>query len=327
MNNTIHGSEWEDYLDSLYDWVNSRLTAYQEGEISKEEYYKDYDYFKMELKRVYSIIEDERKRREKNPTEKIEPQVIKPDLIFQYFYGEEKKEIIEEDSKETISEIPEESIQAQEKIVESQSQKPLFEAIKKVQSKKKHTPTNQNYTQIQIVLLGESAVGRTSLRRAFLGKHFINEHLSTVGAAMEDKIITVENEHFKITLVDLGGQDFYAPVRANFYKKANGALLVFDLSRKNTFIKLDSWLREFFMHTKRGLPFIIVGNKSDLKRAVKREEGIQLAESLSRQTMHAGFEVKYFETSAKERINVDEVFLELIRQIKHFNHGKKQMSN
>ncbi|RMG41874.1 MAG: hypothetical protein D6732_01800, partial [Methanobacteriota archaeon] len=87
MNDAVHGSEWTEYLDKLYEWVNSRLTAYQNGEISKEEYYRDYDYYKMEIKRVYAIIE-ERKRKKKNQ-QPIQSQVIKPDLIFKYFYENE----------------------------------------------------------------------------------------------------------------------------------------------------------------------------------------------------------------------------------------------
>ncbi len=192
-----------------------------------------------------------------------------------------------------------------------------MKALDQIKTQPKTKKTSE-ITNIQIVLLGESGVGRSSLRRAFLGKHFIPEHLSTVGAAMDDRIVNIDGRHYKITLVDLGGQDFYAPIRANFYRKAKGALLVFDLTRKETFVKLDSWLREFFRHTQRGLPFLLVGNKADLKRKVPYEEGQLLAENLSKQTAHVGFEVKYFETSAKDNYNVDLVFEELIKQIVNF---------
>ena len=320
MNDAVHGSEWTEYLDKLYEWVNSRLTAYQNGEISKEEYYRDYDYYKMEIKRVYAIIE-ESKRKKKNQTP-VQNQVIKPDLIFKYFYENEPlPDDLQEKapSPQTVErQSPTKVVQAPQPISQPQETSPkVIEALDKIQHKPKSTPSSET-VNIQVVLLGESGVGRSSLRRAFLGKHFIPEHLSTVGAAMDDRIFEVDGKKCKITLVDLGGQDFYAPIRANFYRKARGALLVFDLTRKETFVKLDSWLREFFRHTKRGLPFILVGNKADLKRTVPFEEGRILAENLSKQTAHVGFEVKYIETSAKDNYNVDRVFEELIRQIIKF---------
>lgn len=329
MNDAVHGSEWTEYLDKLYEWVNSRLTAYQNGEITKEQYYKDYDYYKLEIKRVYAIIEGQ-KRNKKNH-EPIQSQVIKPDLIFKYFYENEPvPEDVEEITHETQepnlhdsfeitqgNPIPQDMEVSQTQIDPPQVTPNVFKALEKLPTKANVTKTKEPIP-LQIVLLGESGVGRSSLRRAFLGKHFIPEHLSTVGAAMDDKIITVDDQPYKVTLVDLGGQDFYAPIRANFYRKAKGALLVFDLTRKETFVKLDAWLREFFRHTKRGLPFVIVGNKADLKRMVPYEEGRLLAENLSKQTSHVGFEVKYFETSAKDNYNVELVFEDLIRQIAGF---------
>ncbi len=179
-----------------------------------------------------------------------------------------------------------------------------------------NTKTKQQMTNFNFVLLGNSGVGRTSIRRAIMGKNFIKQHLSTVGASMDVKSIEIDGHMIKLTLMDLGGQDFYASVRANFYRNIHGAVIVFDLSDKGSFIQLDKWLLELYQNTPgKAIPFLLVGNKSDLKRQVKRDDAKKLAENLSQQVAKHGFKVPYLEVSAKNNEGIITIFETLARTI------------
>ena len=168
--------------------------------------------------------------------------------------------------------------------------------------------------QINLVLLGNSSVGRTSIRRAIMGKNFIKQHLSTVGASMDEKTLEFDGELIKFTIMDLGGQDFYASVRANFYRNIQAAVIVFDLNDRSTFIQVDKWILELYQNTRdKAVPFILVGNKSDLKRQVKKEDGMKLAENLSKQVAKYGFKVPYLEVSAKKNEGIREIFATITR--------------
>ncbi len=179
-----------------------------------------------------------------------------------------------------------------------------------------NTKTKQQMTNFNFVLLGNSGVGRTSIRRAIMGKNFIKQHLSTVGASMDVKSIEIDGHMIKLTLMDLGGQDFYASVRANFYRNIHGAVIVFDLSDKGSFIQLDKWLLELYQNTPgKAIPFLLVGNKSDLKRQVKRDDARKLAENLSQQVAKYGLKVPYLEVSAKNNEGIITIFETLARTI------------
>jgi small GTP-binding protein len=175
-----------------------------------------------------------------------------------------------------------------------------------------------------VVLLGESSVGRTSIRRAIMGKNFIEQHLSTVGASMEKKVIVLDEKEIEFTLMDLGGQDFYASVRSNFYRNVKAALVVFDLTKRETFNAVDKWLRELYSNSKKQvLPFILVGNKKDMKREVSPEDGQRLSNHLSNQTRKNGYVIPYIEVSAKTGENVNKIFEILGRQLMQLQSNGK----
>jgi small GTP-binding protein len=150
--------------------------------------------------------------------------------------------------------------------------------------------------------------------------------MATIGAdfAKKDTKIHFEGEDYIIESLiwDLAGQDAYKIVRESFYEAAAGALLVVDITRRDTFLSTDKWITELWTNNGSGpIPFVILANKSDLRSkepeaALSKEETDKLVEEIcSRARLKAPFNYIFFETSAIDGINVNEAFDALLREI------------
>ncbi|MHA1302874.1 MAG: Rab family GTPase [Candidatus Heimdallarchaeaceae archaeon] len=172
----------------------------------------------------------------------------------------------------------------------------------------------------KIVLIGDGAVGKTSIRLQYMGYGFQTSHLMTLGAdfsAIDKKV--VPGESWKFQIWDLAGQQMFEQVRARFYQGAQGALLVFDITRPNTFQNLPSWLNELYKFNGTGVvPVIVLANKSDLKnrKSVKFKNVEKYVEQLNQKTKRYGVENFCLETSAKTGLNIDQAFELLGRNIR-----------
>jgi small GTP-binding protein len=165
----------------------------------------------------------------------------------------------------------------------------------------------------KVILLGDGAVGKTSLVQRFMEGTFKMDYLPTIGAQVYTK--AVREEGTKVTLVvwDISGQPAFSNVRSDYYKGAMGIVLVFDLTRSGTFDHLDGWLSEAMKYTKS--PRIIVsGSKCDLEhdRKVLQTSGEQFASKIR---------APYFETSAKDGKNVEKVFTLLANALVKYSSG------
>lgn len=171
--------------------------------------------------------------------------------------------------------------------------------------------------RIKLVLIGEGAVGKTSIARAYLGQTFAHGYKATVGAdfyvkrdIIEDPVLGKVQTEFLIW--DLAGQPQFSQVRPLYYRGARAAIAVFDLTRKETFYALPNWINEFWKNAGGAWPLILVGNKADLrgkKPCLPYEYGKAYAERLSRVL---GVEVPYVETSALTNYNITEAFHKLV---------------
>ncbi|RLI70277.1 MAG: hypothetical protein DRP02_08365 [Candidatus Gerdarchaeota archaeon] len=172
----------------------------------------------------------------------------------------------------------------------------------------------------KIVLLGDGAVGKTSIREQYLGKGFKEGYSMTIGADFCVKRVQLSNDLVvTFQIWDLAGQQRFDVVRAVYFKGTSGALLVFDVSNPRSFENLPSWLNELTKNNyNRIVPIVLIGNKTDLRGqtpCLPKDAGLQYAKALSEWT---GFEVPYLETSAKTGLNIDEAFRLLSRQIEAF---------
>ncbi|MHA1490770.1 MAG: Rab family GTPase [Promethearchaeota archaeon] len=165
--------------------------------------------------------------------------------------------------------------------------------------------------KLKVLLTGAAAVGKTSLVQRFIKNRFAANYKLTVGVDILTKDVEYKpGEIATLSIWDIGGQQRFEFIRSTFYKGAAGALLVFDLTRDQTYTEVRKWLTEIRQFTDEKIPFILIGNKVDLVEdvgvVIDREEARELAESEGS---------IYIETSAKTGINVDESFTELTRRI------------
>lgn len=134
----------------------------------------------------------------------------------------------------------------------------------------------------KIVMLGDGAVGKTALTIRFTEDHFEADYKRTIGSDFSVKRIDVPERDAKVTLQvwDLAGQPRFEVVRQSFYRGARGGLLIFDVTRRRTFMNLDRWKEEAFKNIGREVPLVVVANKVDLEdaRIVTTEEGKKYAD-------------------------------------------------
>ncbi len=180
----------------------------------------------------------------------------------------------------------------------------------------------------KVVILGEGAVGKTSLRKRYIGKGFTNSHLMTLGSDFANADIRVgEGKILKAQIWDLAGQPHFKAIRQRFLLKAKGAIVVFDLTRPETFYNLPGWLNELWTSNKTfRIPLIIVGNKIDLKKSKDLKlDTIQnfIAQLQSRKELE-GVSIQYIETSAKTGENVETAFKELGKIIVELLENKEK---
>ena len=162
---------------------------------------------------------------------------------------------------------------------------------------------------INLFLLGNFSVGKTSLLNKFVKNTFTEFYLPTIGFDRSTKIITLaKDKNIKISFYDTAGQERYRSIASNLIKYSDGAILVFDITKKETFNAIPKWIESVREHKGNDYPITLIGNKLDLKeeREVEAVEGKKLAEKY-------GF--SFFETSSKEGTNVHESILELALKI------------
>lgn len=166
-----------------------------------------------------------------------------------------------------------------------------------------------NY-KFKILLVGPAAVGKTSLIERFGKSQFATDYKITVGVSILTKDVEYEPGQFAtLSIWDIGGQAKFAGIRTTFYQGALGALLVFDLSRSDTWDQMKNWKAEVNQFAG-NIPMVVIGNKLDLLEVVgefiDREECRRWAEEIGS---------IYIETSAKSGTNVEAAFIELTRRI------------
>jgi len=170
----------------------------------------------------------------------------------------------------------------------------------------------------KVIIIGPGAVGKTSLLHRFVEDKFSFRYKMTIGADFLSKIIQGypnPDTTVKLQIWDIGGQDRYKFLRSSFFDGANGALIVFDLSRWHTFEEIEGWLSDLREYAGEHIPFALIGNKADL--IDKKDE---LYERESAEVFAKKEKTYYVETSAKTGENVEGAFLNLThRMLKNVN--------
>ena len=168
---------------------------------------------------------------------------------------------------------------------------------------------NKEYDLLfKLILIGDSYVGKSNILLKYLKNQFNENSKTTVGVEFGTKNIIINNKRIKIQIWDTAGQERYRSITSAYYKGAKGALIVYDITRKNTFDNIDKWITDLKLNGDENICIIILGNKSDLidKREINKNDGIKKAEM---------YKTAFLETSALNGDNISKAFDELIEQI------------
>ena len=185
---------------------------------------------------------------------------------------------------------------------------------------------------VKVVILGDASVGKTSLRRRWMGESFKKEYIPTLGASFGVKTIIVKTNEINISLKfqiwDLAGHPTFQAVRAGYYKGALGAFILYDITNTKSYQNIPYWIKELFKNNEEFVtPFILLGNKIDLRNEIsdtlRPEHGLVYSKQLSEVTQPYGFKVPYLETSAKTGENVDQAFQLLGKMVINYRSLKK----
>lgn len=171
---------------------------------------------------------------------------------------------------------------------------------------------------MKAVLIGDGAVGKTSIRRNYLGEDFIEGHLATIGVDLATKRVLFDQEIIKFILWDLAGQPTFEKVRGHYYAGCNGIILVYAVNNRESFDNASKWLVEAYKNMGPLPPTVIVGNKIDLRTSLDRkkfvtpEEGQQFTKYFIQKL---GVPAIFRETSARTGANIMDTFEELLRMM------------
>ncbi len=168
---------------------------------------------------------------------------------------------------------------------------------------------------IKVVLCGEAAVGKTSLRRKWMGKGFSSSYLPTLGADFAVYSTEYNNQSVEVQIWDLAGQPTFELLRKRFFIGVTAALLVFDLTREDTLLKLSKWILELQeSNPGQKIPVLFIGNKNDLKdkRTVNSSLIEEFVKKIENNPQYNVEIIGSIETSAKTGEHVDEAFKTII---------------
>lgn len=153
--------------------------------------------------------------------------------------------------------------------------------------------------RLKIISVGDSQVGKSCLIKRYCENKFVPKYVPTIGVDYGVRPTSIKGRDVRINFFDLSGVDLYADIRTEFYKDSHGALLVFAVDNRSSFERLDSWLKEARDNGATSLAHVLIGNKTDQKRAVSTEEAKAWADDRG---------LPYFEVSASTGAEVNAAF-------------------
>ena len=152
-------------------------------------------------------------------------------------------------------------------------------------------------------------VGKTCLLLRYANESFSPTFITTIGIDFKIKNIVLDSKRIKLQIWDTAGQERFRTITTSYFRGAQGILLVYDVTERQTFLSIRNWVQQIQMHADGNVNKILIGNKADLKenRVVSTEEGEALAKE---------FNIRFFETSARQDMNVDTSFEKIATDVK-----------
>jgi small GTP-binding protein len=161
---------------------------------------------------------------------------------------------------------------------------------------------------LKVIVIGDTQVGKTQMMLRFVDGVFSDTALTTVGVDFKCKVIELQgNEKFKLQIWDTAGQERFRVITENYYRKADGVAIVFDVTKRESFQHVQSWSESVKQSSNAHIPAILVGNKCDLELRIEPSEAEELARRL---------DVPLFYTSAKNGTGIDDAFVALAEAVR-----------
>ncbi|KRX96623.1 Ras-related protein Rab-10 [Trichinella pseudospiralis] len=160
----------------------------------------------------------------------------------------------------------------------------------------------------KLLLIGDSGVGKTCILYRFSDDAFNTTFISTIGIDFKIKTIELKGKKIKLQIWDTAGQERFHTITMSYYRGAMGIMLVYDITNQKSFENITKWLRNIEEHASEDVEKMLLGNKCDIeeKRMVSKERGEEIAGK------HG---IRFLETSAKAKINIDKAFYDLAEAI------------
>ena len=161
---------------------------------------------------------------------------------------------------------------------------------------------------IKVILIGDSGVGKTNIMSKFLKNQFLEDSKATVGVEFGSKLFIQQGHKIKAQIWDTAGQEKYKAITSAYYKGSKGALVIYDITQKETFANIEKWVNDLKCKGDPKITVIIIGNKNDLeeKRQISKEQGEEKAKS---------FGCAFLETSAFSGDNIEKAFEMMVKEI------------
>ena len=161
---------------------------------------------------------------------------------------------------------------------------------------------------IKVILIGDSGVGKTNIMSKFLKNKFLEDSKATVGVEFGSKLFIQQGHKIKAQIWDTAGQEKYKAITSAYYKGSKGALVIYDITQKETFANIEKWVNDLKCKGDPKITIIIIGNKNDLeeKRQISKEQGEEKAKS---------FGCAFLETSAFSGDNIEKAFEMMVKEI------------
>jgi len=153
----------------------------------------------------------------------------------------------------------------------------------------------------KFIVVGPSGVGKSAILLQFTDHEFNDQHEITLGVEFGVRLLEIDDTKVKIQIWDTAGQESFRSITNNYYRSTHAALLVYDITVRDTFQSMKGWLDEILHHSDPNITIILIGNKCDIqdKRVVPRSEGEQFAKD---------YGLLFLETSAKKATNIETAF-------------------
>ena len=173
---------------------------------------------------------------------------------------------------------------------------------------------NFNY-MLKYIIIGDSGVGKSNILLQYLQGKFNEEFQTTIGVEFGAKNLNLKDKIYRIQIWDTAGQEMFRSITRSYYKNSVCACVVYDITNRNSFDNIRSWIEDCKKHSPKTVFLVLIGNKNDLEssRKVSYDEGEDFAKK---------YGMLFYETSAKTGKNINEVFMNSCSEIaKKINNG------